>query len=231
MTEISIHNINLATPGLLKIDIVLKFASELRHITTISQKLAGLYDVPLTRKAGVDIHTAYHPSGQMHRKLTKGKLTAIGEKITSIGEARYKMRAHDRPKGILLWEAQRQRWDELKGVEENNPHNGFVSIDSLREGYPVYTGTKADYKFEIEYSSCPSAMIDIKTFLVEPGNQLALSSKIQMVCDCWNRDVLNASLYSNEYLAVEKAELFTSLDPWLAIVLFVRRITDRESKT
>ncbi len=112
MIEISTKKPTAANPSQLIIDVVIKIASSTRHLTRLKWDSGGLYDVPLTWKDGMDTHNSYEASGEMHGKLTRGKLMAYSGEIL-IGKAEPKTA----DKEVLLWQRKGQPWLSLKGVE------------------------------------------------------------------------------------------------------------------
>lgn len=214
-------NPRLARPGQLIIYIVASLPSGLHHISTLKHNSRGLHDVPMTYKlpgCPVDMHTSYHPNGETHLHLTKGKMwIADGQQTQILDEACYSSKRHP-GREVPLWEAQGQSWSSLDGVEEICPHTGFVDINSLAAGYPVLsTGHDADYVFEIVAQSLPSTNIDIRKFLVKPHDVNALQQYIGEIME--HQEAL-LTWPAHQRLTVEKAELFTNLSPWLAIVVF-----------
>jgi hypothetical protein len=85
---------------------------------------------------------------------------------------------------------------------------------------------RSDYIFEIDSQSLHTDMIDIETFLVEPGNVAAFENALKEFTDSWNNEPLVPALCPNEFITVGKAEVFTNLSPWLVIVLFVKKVID-----
>jgi hypothetical protein len=224
MSEIAMLNPKLANQSQLIIDIVVNLPSGLHHVATLKHSTDGLHEVPLTYKHSscpVDIHTTYHANGETHIDLTKGKIyIADGQQTQILDEAYYPTR-EDRGRAVRLWGAQNQSWSSLNGVEEIHPHTGFVDINSLAAGYPVLSARHAaDYVFEIVAQSLPSTMISIRKFLVKPHDTTALPQYIGEIMDGWEHEETLVTWPAHERLTVEKAEVLTSLSPWLAIVVF-----------
>ena len=206
----------MARQGKLAIDVVAKLPSSSHHISRLTYKSSGLYDVPLTRRTGMDVHTSFHPNGEIHEKLTRGKLLLYpGGQV--LGEAK----PHTRVKEVILWQGKGQSWDYLKGVEKITQHQGFVNVKAMAAGYPIYGGTGADYVFDIDAQSLPSDWVDVEYFLVEPGNRQALEAIMSEMMESGRRP--------HESVTVEKVVMFTNLSPWLAIVSFSKTAEGSES--
>ncbi|MBI2917970.1 MAG: hypothetical protein HYY01_08240 [Chloroflexi bacterium] len=216
MMNIVTIELKTATPDQLMVDIVVNLPSGRYHIGQLAYTKKGLYLVPLTYKATaspIDVHDSYHPGGEMHGKLTKGELLVYPGKQV-LGKAK----PHTQDKEALLWQRKGQPWDSLKGVERLSPHQkgaqGFASIEATAAGYPIISLSSADHVFEIEGHSLQSKMIDLAVYLVAEGNSKALEDEL-----CKNMALRPVS---TGCVTVEKAELFTNLNPWLAIVLFCK---------
>lgn len=220
MVEISIKKLSTANLSQFKIDIVAKVPSGMHHLTRLKWDSGGLYDVPLTWKEGMDAHNSYEASGEMHGKMTRGRLMAYpGEMLLGKAEPKTK------DKELILWQRKGQPWHSFKGVDRCSWRDkgapGFFNIKSQAEGYPVYDCSDADYMYEIDTQSLPCEMIDIEYFLVEPGNVNALQERVKEIVDSW--------VWANELMTVERAELLTNLSPWLAIILFSKIMRRSES--
>ncbi len=207
-------------PGRLRIDVVVKFSSGSHHLGRLTHGSKGLYDVARTYESlgcPIDIHSSYHPDGEMHCKLTRGKLL-----LYPGGQVLGKAQPHTRAKEVFLWQRQGQPWQSLKGVEIFGQYpkgvQSFTSARALAAGYPVCFHRDADYVFEIGAESLLSDMVAIEYFLVEPGNVAALEDAIRESSGGWHNP--------HESLALERAELFTNLSPWFAIVLFAKEVND-----
>ena len=77
MGMIDILDPKTAKPDKLTIDIVVNLPSDPHRIQNLKYDKKGLYYALITHKKrviGIDIHTSYHPSGEIHSKLTRGKL-------------------------------------------------------------------------------------------------------------------------------------------------------------
>lgn len=215
MKQIVISKPKTGKPSRLTIDIVLNSQSGLHHLGRVTYGHRGLYVVARTYECldcPIDIHISYHPNGEMHGKLTRGKLFQYPPR-QFLGQAQ----SHTKDKEILLWQTKGQLWDSLKGVEKFAPHpkggQVFVNTEAQVVSYPIYTSSDADYVFKIDILSRTSKMIGIEYFLVEVGNRQSLEAEISEIIDSW----------PNESVTVEKAELFTNLSPWFAIVVFAKR--------
>ena len=131
---------------------------------------------------------------------------------------------NDKGTEINLWKEQGTPLNEIRGVMAlNSP--GFQSCRNIAEDakiYPNMSGSKADYIFEIEVE--PTPWIDIKHFLVEPGNIYILEERLKDVADSWNNIKINLNLPRPKFKYLEKAVIFTNLVPWLCIALF--RLSD-----
>jgi len=218
VAQIAVLNPRLAKPGRLTIDVVVNLPSGSYHITRLTHSNKGLYDVARTYESSdcpVDIHSSYHPSGRMHCKVTRGKLS-----LHPGGQILGETQPHTKAKEVLLWQRQGQPWESLKGVEKFALYpkgvQSFVNVRALVAGYPVYCHTDADYMFKIDAESFLSGELDIEYFLVEPGNVASLEDAIKETADSWHNP--------HESLTLERAELFiTNFGPWFAIVLFAKR--------
>jgi len=149
----------------------------------------------------------------MHCKLTRGKLLLLpGGQV--LGQAQ----PHTKVKEVLVWRRKGQSWQSLKGVERFAQYpkgiQSFTNIRALAAGYPVYSASDADYAFEIGAESLVSGDVDIEYFLVESGNVAALQDVIKETTHSWD--------IPHESLTFRRAELFTNLSPWFAIVLFAK---------
>lgn len=217
MTEIAILNLKPARTGALAVDVVVYSSRGPYHISRLTHSGKGLYDVARTYESPgcpVDIHSSYHPSGEMHCRLTRGKLS-----LYPGGEVVGNAQPHTNTKEVLLWQRRGQPWQSLEGVEKFARYpkgvKNFVSARALAGGYPTYRRLDADHVFEIDTKSL-SDMISIEYFLVEPGNIAALESAIKEAVDSWH--------IPHESLILEKAHLFTGLSPWFAIVLVTKEV-------
>lgn len=88
----------------------------------------------------------------------------------------------------------------------------FTNIKALATGYSKYAQKDVDYVFEICADSLYSDEVGIEYFLLEPGNAAALENAVEESSRGWH--------IPSESITLEKAELFTDLSPWFAIVLF-----------
>jgi hypothetical protein len=216
VAQIEILNPTSAKPGRLTIDVVINFLRRSYHISRLTHSSKGLYEVARTYESPgcpIDMHSSYHPSGEMHCKLTRGKLFLYpGGQV--LGQAQ----PHTNAKGVLLWQRKGQPWQSLKGVEKFGQYSkgvqSFTSIRALATGYPVYCDMDTDYVFEIDAESLLPDMIAIEYYLVEPGNIAALEGAIKEPTDSWH--------IPHELLILERAQLFTTLSPWCAIVLVAK---------
>jgi len=220
LKPIRILSPRLSKPGRLTIDVVVKQLSGPYHISRLTHGRKGLYDVARTYESPgspVDIHASCHPGGEMHCKLTRGKLVLHPEGQI-LGEAQ----PHTKAKEVILWQRQGQPWQSLKGVERFAQHpRGVVNcmnISALAAGYPVYSHRDADYVFEIGTESLPSSDADIEYFLVEPGNVAALEDAIRESACSWQRP--------RGSLTLERAGQLANLSPWFAIVVFAGEESD-----
>lgn len=129
-----------------------------------------------------------------------------------------KAQPHTKAKEVLLWQRQGQPWQSLEGVEKFALYPrgvvSFTNVRALAAGYPVYSYRDADYVFEIGVERLPSGEAGIEYFLVEPGNIATLERAIRESTGSWH--------IPRETLTLERAELFTDLSPWFAIVLFAK---------
>ena len=222
MTQIAILKPETARPKKLTVDVLVNLPSGLHHISRLTYSGTGLYHVPLTYKSPespIDIHTSYHPSGEAHERLTRGKLVAYpGEQVLCKAEP------HTNDREVDLWQRKGQPWDSLRGVDRIAQHEngvqGFTNIEAMAAGYPIYSDSDTDYAFEIDAQPLPSQLVDIEYFFVEPGNKQALEAKIGEIVDSWQNP--------RESVTVEKAELFTNFSPWFAIVLLAKRANGSE---
>lgn len=204
------------TPQRLIIDMILKFGTDSYHISRITYGSNGFYDVARTYESPdcpIDVHTSYHPSGEMHGKMTRGKLLVYPEGRV-LGEAKPRTEA----KEVILWQRKGQPWRSLKGVEKVALHprgvRSFTNINALATGYPMFVLTDADYIFEIG-DEFLSSNFGIEYFLMEPSNVTALEAALTDGISGWH--------ISGESTVIERADLFTDLNPWVAIVLFGKR--------
>ena len=69
--------------------------------------------------------------------------------------------------------------------------------------------------FDICAESLCTNEVGIEYFLVEPGNTVALEDAVGETSGGWH--------IPGESITIEKAELFTDLSPWFAIVLSGKR--------
>ncbi|MFB0557393.1 MAG: hypothetical protein ACETVW_06045, partial [Dehalococcoidia bacterium] len=98
----------------------------------------------------------------------------------------------------------------------------YINIVETAKGYPILQKSKADYIFEIDVQ--PTPWIDIKHFFVEPGSVNILKENVKSVVDSWNNIRSNLNLPRPKFKCLEKAVLFTNINPWLCIALF--RLSD-----
>ncbi len=208
MTQINTQRLAQLNPRRLVVDIVLCDGSNSYHLERATQYHRNLYLVPQTHRAErgpVDMHISYHADGRMWNKLTRGRLMIYPGGRT-LGEAQPHSRRRMRP----LWERAAQPWDALKGVERIAPHQtgvrAFVTMAARAEGYPIYDCRDADHIFNIDANSY--SHFGIEWMMVEAGNRVALKDAIREM---------------DQFVAVKKAELFTDLSPWPAIILYVGR--------
>ena len=131
-----------------------------------------------------------------------------------LGEAKPRTEA----KEVILWQRKGQPWRLLKGVEKVALHprgvRSFTNINALATGYPMFVLTDADYIFEIG-DEFLSSNFGIEYFLMEPSNVTALEAALTDGISGWH--------ISGESTVIERADLFTDLNPWVAIVLFGKR--------
>jgi len=230
MTKIITVKPEQAKADQLTIDIVVKLTSGLHRISKLRYGKNELYLIPTTHKKGkpgIDLHTSYHASGEIHGKLTSGKLRQVKFKfgggkteppqIETLGEAITSARDTE----ILLWKEKRIPLNSIEGVIDVTLDKQGVQYASniavVATGYPTIQKSDADYTFEINAQSTP--WVDIKYFFVEPSNVDALEGHIKDIIDRWgNVESKLTPLPKSKNL--EKAVLFTNLNPWLAIVLF-----------
>jgi hypothetical protein len=217
MKQVVISKPKTGRQGRLIIDIVLKSPSESYHLGRVTYSGRGLYAVAQTHQcldSPIDTHISYHPNGEMHGKLTRGKLFKWPP-----GQFLGQAKPHTKDEGILLWQRKGQIWNSLKGIEKFAQHpNGiqtFVNTEALRTLYPIYKNGGADYVFEIEVQFPTPKLIDIEYFLVEVGNKQSLEDEID--------EIVGSQPGYVELFTVEKAVLFTNLSPWFAIVVFAKR--------
>ncbi|MFA4836808.1 MAG: hypothetical protein WC749_12155 [Dehalococcoidia bacterium] len=200
------------------VDVMAGFPGGLRHISRLNYTDKGLYDVPLTLKSGVDLHNSYHPRGEQHGKLTRGKLFLSPENQL-LGKAK----PHTENKEVLLWEKKGQPWDSLKGVQDvgYQPNGfGFANIDALEAGYPIVTPSDDDCVFTIDANTLRSKMISVRYFLVETDNVGAFKQRIDEITTNFRDLDTKVTWRPHQYLTVEKAAIYTTRSPWLAIMLF-----------
>jgi|GEM_PF-6355943 len=119
------------TPQRLLIDIILKFSADSYHVSRITYGSKSFYDVARTYESPdcpIDVHTSYHPSGEMHCKMTRGKLLVYPEGRV-LGEAK----PHTEAKEVILWQRKGQPWRSLKGVEKVALHpRGVHSFTNVK---------------------------------------------------------------------------------------------------
>ena len=225
MTEIAIIEAKATGSDRLTVDVVVHLPDGPHHISRLKYTGKNLYDVPMTCKveeSPIDTHTTYHSSGEMHSKLTKGKLMiAAGNRIVEVCQAHYADKASRMPaREEKLWQRKGQPWKSLRGVERiaqrQDGIEGFVNITALAAGYPPYSDIDADHVFEIDVESLPSDMCTVQLFLVEASAVNALKECIEEITNSWKRPC--------EFMTVEKVEQFTNFSPWFAIVLFSRKV-------
>ncbi len=159
LQKIIISNPKQNKSNKLTIDIVAKLISGSYHISTLTYSRKGLYEVPLTWKSGVDVHTSYHPSGEQHTKLTRGKLFLFpGKKTLGIAKP------HTVHNELTIQRTIRQPWDFFRGCERLKwPNINFLNIEGL-DGYPIMTKSKSDHQFIIDYRSVNGTDISIEYF-------------------------------------------------------------------
>ena len=223
-----------AKPDELTIDTVVKLESGLhrvsKHIYSNRNGKSELYVIPLIRAKGKQpLKKSYHGTGQIHGKLARGKLKQATFKfgggktellgIETLGEA-------TPDSEILLWQEQGAPLNSIKGVMELNRNPGiqsYCNIAEVAKNYPNTQESKADYIFEIDVE--PAPWIDIKHFLMEPGNVDILEERIKTIANDWNKIKSNPKLpRPPKYKYLEKAVIFTNLIPWFVIALF--RLSD-----
>lgn len=133
-------------------------------------------------------------------------------KIETLGEAT----PMARDTAIMLWKDKGTPLDQVKGLVQAYPkHNTGQTLTNIKlvaATYPVIEKSDADYMFEIDAQSTP--LIDTSYFLVEPGNTKALEECIETSMEKWGKSK------RPELMSLVRAEVFTNLIPWLAIVLF-----------
>ncbi len=221
MTQIAMLKPKTTKPNQLTIDIVVNLPSSIHRLSRLTYGTRALYDVPQTYKSPeshIDIHTSYHRDGEMHQVLTRGKLMeSPSERL--IGKAE----PHTKDRKCTLSQGKGQPWSSLKGVQRiASPFNvrpKFGNIEKMSSGYPVYRGSDADYLFEIDAKSLPSACIAIQYFLVETSNIKALEEATGKIVNSWKDGETNVTWRPQEFITIERVELFTNFSPWLAIVL------------
>ena len=231
MTKITTLKPKQTKADQLNIDIVVKLASGLHRITELKYGRNELYIIPTTHRKGeigIDLKTSYHGSGEIHGKLTRGKLRQATAKfedgkaeppqIDTLGEAT----PTDKDTEILLWKEQGTPLNSIKGVVEINPTQQGVqhmtNIAAVAETYPILHKSDADYVFGIDTQSVQ--WIDIKYFFVEPGNTDTLEECIKELIDSYNNVKSKSNRLAHKFKSLEKAVLFNNMNPWLAIVLF-----------
>ena len=230
MTKITILKPKTAKPDKLTIDIVVNLPSGRHRIQNLKYDKNGLYRALTPHKKGVkgiDIHTSYHPGGEIHSKLTRGKLRQATAKfgdgkteppqIETLGEAT----PSDKDTEIVLWKKQGIPLNSINGVVEINPTQQglqqMTNIAAVAATYPILHKSDADYVFEIDGRS--TSWIDYTYFFVEPGNTNALEERIREIIDRGNNFESKVTRRPRMFESLEKAVLFTNLSPWLAIVL------------
>jgi len=234
MTKIDIVKPQQARTDELTIDIAVKLSSGLHRVSKLRYGKDELYLIPTTHKKGkpgIDLKTSYHGSGEIHSKLTRGKLRQATFKfgggktellgIETLGEAT----PTEKDTEIVLWRKQGTPLNSIEGAVEINPDQQgaqqTTNIAAVAANYPSLQKSDADYILEIDTESTP--WIDTKYFLVQPGNVDALKERIKEITDRWNDTNTKVNWRPHEFMTVEKAELFTNLSPWLAIVLFSKK--------
>ncbi len=230
MGMIDILKPKTAKPDKLTIDIVVNLPSGRHRIQNLKYDKEGLYRALTTHKKGVvviDIHTSYHPRGEIHSKLTRGKLRQATAKFGNVNaeppqiETLGNATPNDRDTAIVLETEQGIPLDSIKGVVEIYPaQQGVHHIDNIAviaANYPILRKTHADYVFEIEGETTP--WINIKYFFVEPDNESTLEARIQEIINRGNNFESKITLRPRMFESLEKAVLFTNLTPWLGIVL------------
>jgi hypothetical protein len=215
----------------LTINIVVKASSGLHRICKMRYTKDELYLIPTMHesgKPGIDLHTSYHTSGEKHYKLTRGKLMKAPAKfvdgktepsrIETLGAATPMTQGS----AILLWKEQGTPLNLVEGVVELNATQHSVQSRTnsgvVATGYPIIQKSNADYVFEIDAESTPR--IDVNYFLVKPYNVIALEKHLKEIINKWNNSESKVNWRPHEFKSLEKAEMFTNLSPWLAIVLF-----------
>ena len=225
----------------LNIDTVVNLPSGQHRIQNLKYDNKGLYYTPITHEkgvAGLDLHISYHPSGEIHCKLTRGKLRHATVKssngktappqIETLGEAT----PTDKDTEIVLWTKQGTPLNEIKGVVEIIPAqqgaHEMTNIAAVDATYPVIQKSKADYIFEIDVE--PTPWIDITHFFMEPGNVDILEERIKSIANNWNKIKSNPKLPQlPKFKYLEKAVIFTNLIPWFVIALF--RLSDKDESS
>ena len=242
MTEININIIQpkQAKKDLLTIDIVVRLPSALHRVSKLIYGRNELFLIPTTHKSGkpgIDMHMSYHRSGEIHGKLTRGKLRqAIFKfgngkskllKVETLGEATPTAKDSE----ILLWKKQGTSMDLIEDVLQVNADEqgtqGFINIEVVAATYPILQKSDADYIFEIDAKSTP--WIDTKYFLIKPGKVDALKRCIKELVYKWNDTNTKLNWQHYESMTVEKVELFTNLNLWLSIVLFSKKARGSKS--
>lgn len=221
VTEIVHRTLKTAKPHRVTVDIVVGLSSGKHHITRLTYTGKKLYDVPLTYKSPecpVDVHESYYQSGDMHGKLTRGRLSSHpgGHKL---GEAQ----PHTTSREIVLWEGEGKPWGCLTGAQRlgqlTEGCSGFTNIETVAGGYPTFRASDADYVFELDRSLLPSETVAVAFYLCAPHSEQDLEQEMEREMH------QNAAPWRvpPPRVTVERAELLTNLTPWLAIVLYCKQ--------
>ncbi len=216
MSHLEVLNIAPKDSKKFVVDVVVKTNHIRTHLSRLTLSRTGLYDVPQTYgslKGAIDVHTSYHPDGTMHEKMGRGELHHWPGDIL-LGQAK----PHTDFPEFVVWERQGQPWASLKGIEVvgSRPNSDplFVHGGTSASGYPPYQNqaTDADHIFLLDNDAFPQTMVSLQIFLVEPDNIRAVEHVIAT-----NLDAPRLLLRP---LSLDKATVYTTRKPWLAIVSF-----------
>jgi hypothetical protein len=221
VTDIIHRTLNTARSAKVTVDIVVGLPSGNYHVSRLTYTGKGLYNVPLTCKSPtcpIDVHDTYHPNGEIHGKLTRGKLSSHpGGQV--VGEAQ----PHTTNREYVLWERRGKPWGCLTGVQRLGQLmegcSRFTNIETMAGGYPIFSASDADYVFELDRSSLPSEMVDIAFYLCAPHSEQDLGEEME-------REMHQSAApweVAPPRVTVERAELLTDLTPWLAIVVYCKQ--------